>query len=128
MYDVRVLLVCCSRIEASFPGLSMAMILDCLHTLGLLFSVKHMFSIECNHMCAFGPICCSTSTSSMPAALLFLSVATHCKQHRCKGVPPNGSPCANNHCSTRYEQSFRHNKHTYTYQEAATDQDTRHNH
>ena len=23
-------------------------------------------------------------------------------------------PCANNHCSTRYEQRFRHNKHTYT--------------
>ena len=23
--------------------------------------------------------------------------------------------CANNHCSTRYEQSFRHNKHTHTH-------------
>ena len=35
-----------------------------------------------------------------------------------------GSPCTNNHCSTRYEQLFRHNKHTHTYQEAATNQDT----
>ena len=38
-----------------------------------------------------------------------------------KWVQPNGSPCANNHCSTRYEQSFRHNKHTHTNQKAATD-------
>ena len=58
----------------------MAMILDCLHTLGILFSVKpvkHVFSIKCNHLCALGPRClsCSTSMSSMPAALLFLSVA-----------------------------------------------------
>ena len=32
-----------------------------------------------------------------------------------KGVyqmPP--PPCTNNHCSIRYKQSFRHNKHTYT--------------
>ena len=46
---------------------------------------------------------------------------THIKQHRSKRVQPNGSPCANNHCSTRYEQSFRHNKHTHTNQKAATD-------
>ena len=50
------------------------------------------------------------------------------KKHRSKGVQPNGFPCANNHCSTRYEQSFRHNKHTHTYQKAATDQHSRHNH
>ena len=37
-------------------------------------------------------------------------------------------PCANNHCSTQYEQSFRHNKHTHTNQKAATDKHTRHNH
>ena len=57
--------------------LSMAMLLDCLHTLGILFSVKHVFSIECNHLCALGAGClsCSTSTSSMHADLLFLSVA-----------------------------------------------------
>ena len=35
---------------------------------------------------------------------------------------------ANNHCSTRYEQSFRHNKHTHTNQKAATDKHSRHNH
>ena len=45
--------------------------------------------------------------------------ALHTKQHRSKRVQPNGSPCANNHCSTRYEQSFRHNKHTHTNQKAA---------
>ena len=38
-----------------------------------------------------------------------------------KRVKPNGSPCANNHCSTRYEQSFRHNKHSHTNKKAATD-------
>ena len=41
---------------------------------------------------------------------------THIKQHRSKGVQANGSPCAINHCSTRYEQSFRQNRHTHTYQ------------
>ena len=45
----------------------------------------------------------------------------HTKWHRSRGVQPSGSPCANNHCSTRYEQSFRHNKHTHTNQKAATD-------
>ena len=34
----------------------------------------------------------------------------------------------NNHCSTRYEQIFRHNKHTHTNQKAATDQHSRQNH
>ena len=53
---------------------------------------------------------------------------THTKQHGSKRVQPNGSPCANNHCSTRYEQSFRHNKHTHTNQKAATDKHSRHNH
>ena len=38
------------------------------------------------------------------------------------------APCANNHCSTRYEQSFRHNKHTHTNQKAATYKHSRHNH
>ena len=36
-------------------------------------------------------------------------------------------PCANNHCSTRYEQSFKHSKHTYTNQKAATNNHSRHN-
>ena len=34
----------------------------------------------------------------------------------------------NKQCSTRYKQSFRHNKHTHTNQQAATDQDSRQNH
>ena len=51
----------------------------------------------------------------------FYSDGTTHTKHRSKRVQPNGSPCANNHCSTRYEQSFRHNKHTHTNQKAATD-------
>ena len=33
-----------------------------------------------------------------------------------------------NNCSTRYEQFFRHNKHTHTSQKAAIDPHSRHNH
>ena len=33
---------------------------------------------------------------------LYSDGTTHIKQNRSKGVQPNGSPCANNHCSTRY--------------------------
>ena len=58
----------------------------------------------------------------------YTHTTTHTKQHRSKRVQPNGSPFANNHCSTRYEQSFRHNKHTHTNQKAATDKHSRHNH
>ena len=55
----------------------MAIIFDCLHILGILFSMKHVLSIVCNHLCALGPrfFSCSTSMSSMPVALLFLSAA-----------------------------------------------------
>ena len=55
----------------------MATIFDCLHILGILFSMKHVLSIVCNNLCALGPrfFSCSTSMSSMPAALLFLSAA-----------------------------------------------------
>ena len=55
----------------------MAIIFDCLHILGILFSMKHVLSSVCNHLCALGPrfFSCSTSMSSMPAALLFLSAA-----------------------------------------------------
>ena len=60
--------------------------------------------------------------------LLYSDGTTHIEQHRSKGVQRNGSPCANNHCSTRYEQSFWYNKHTHTNKKAATDQDSRHNH
>ena len=53
----------------------MAIIFDCLHILGILFSMKHV----CNDLCALGPrfFSCSPSMSSMPAALLFLSAAIH---------------------------------------------------
>ena len=39
--------------------------------------MKHVLSIVCNHLCALGPrfFSCSTSMSSMPAALLFLNAA-----------------------------------------------------
>ena len=59
---------------------------------------------------------------------LYIDGSTHIKQHRSRGVQPNGFPCVNNHCSTRYEHSYRHNKHTHTNQKADTDQDSRHNH
>ena len=45
---------------------------------------------------------------------LYSDGTTHIKQHRRKGGQPNGCPWANNHCSTRYEQTFRHNKQTHT--------------
>ena len=65
------------RIAESFPGFSMAIIFHCLHILGILFSMKHMLSIVCNHLYALGPrfFSCSTRMSSMPAALLFLRAA-----------------------------------------------------
>ena len=55
----------------------MAISFDFLHILGILFSMKYVLSIVCNHLCALGPrfFCCSTSMSSMPAVLLFLSSA-----------------------------------------------------
>ena len=45
-----------------------------------------------------------------------------------KWVQPNAAPppCVNNHCSTRYDQSFRNNKYTHTYQKAAAAQGTGH--
>ena len=62
-------------IAESFPGFSMVIIFDRLHILGILFSMKHVLSIVCNHLCALGLrfFSCSTSISSMPVALLFLS-------------------------------------------------------
>ena len=56
----------------------MAMILDCLHSVGILFSMKHLFNIVSSHMGALGPrfFSCSTRTSSLPEALLFFSIAT----------------------------------------------------
>ena len=61
----------------SFPGFSMEIIFVCLHILGILFYMKHVLSIVCGHLCALGPrlFSCSTSVSSMSAALFFLSAA-----------------------------------------------------
>ena len=44
---------------------------------GIFFSMKYVQRIVCNHLCALGPrfFSFSTSMSSMPAALLFLSAA-----------------------------------------------------
>ena len=67
-----------------------------------------------------------THATRVQNTTLYSDGTTHSQQHRIKWVKLNGSPCANNHCSTRYEQSFRHNKHTHTYQKAATDQHFRH--
>ena len=53
-------------------GFSMSF--NCLHNLGTLFAVKHLWSISSSQLCKVGPrlFCCFTSTLSMPAALLFL--------------------------------------------------------
>ena len=57
-----------------------------------------------------------THATRVQTSTLYNDGTTHSKQHRSKGVQPDGSPCASNHCSIRYEQGFRHNKHTHTYQ------------
>ena len=50
----------------------MAIILDCLHILGIMFPVKHTLSIVCNHLLAFWFIChklaseITSLTSPMP--------------------------------------------------------------
>ena len=49
-----------------------------------------------------------THATRVQNTTLYSDGTTDSKQHRSKGVQPNGPPCANNHCSTRYEQSFRH--------------------
>ena len=69
----------------------------------------------------------ATRVQNTTSYTVYSDATTHIKQHHSKGVQPNGSPCANNYCDTRYEQSFRHNKHTHTNQKTATDQDSRHN-
>ena len=75
-YGIRGILVC-----SFFHGLSIAITLDCLQNFifRILFPVKHTLTIACNHLIVFGPICfgCSTSTSSLPAALLFWLMG-HC--------------------------------------------------
>ena len=36
-------------------GFSMVLIIDCLHNLGTLFSVKHLLGISSSHLCKVGP-------------------------------------------------------------------------
>ena len=69
----------------------------------------------------------NTHATRVQKTTLHSDCTTHIKQHRSKGVQPNGSPCANNHRRTRYEQKFRQNIHTHPNQKAATDQDSMHN-
>ena len=58
-------------------GFNMALNIDCLHNIGTLFAVKHLWSISSSQLCKVGPRLFSsfTSTLSMPAALLFLGAA-----------------------------------------------------
>ena len=45
MYDTKGILVGSSLEMQSISGFSMAIILDCLHMVGMLFSIKHLLSI-----------------------------------------------------------------------------------
>ena len=47
-----------------------------------------------------------THATWVQTTTLYSDGTTSIKQPRSKGVQPNGSPYANNHCSTLYEQSF----------------------
>ena len=64
-------------IAETFPGFNMAIIFYCLQSFGILFPVMHLLNIASIHLWDLGHrlFCCSTSTSSMPAALLYLSAA-----------------------------------------------------
>ena len=62
-----------------------------------------------------------THAARVQGTTLYSEGTTHTKWRRSRRVQPNGSTCANNHCSTRYEQSFRHGEHAHTNQNAATD-------
>ena len=61
-----------------------------------------------------------THVAQVKDTALYSDGTTHIKQHRSKGFNQMAPPAANNHCITRYGQSFRHNKHTYTDQKTAT--------
>ena len=69
-------------------------------------------------------------TANIPSPPTQSSTVTeiHTLKHCRNGVQLNGFPCPANHCSTRFEQSFRHNKHTHTNQNAATYQHSRNTH
>ena len=48
------------------------------NSVGILYSMKYLFTIVSSHLWALGPrlFSCSTRTSSLPEALLFFSIAT----------------------------------------------------
>ena len=54
------------------------MTIICLHSVGIVFSMKHLFSIVCSHLWDLGPrfFSYSTRTSFLPEALLFFSIST----------------------------------------------------
>ena len=56
----------------SFQDFRMSIFWDYLNMVGILFSMKHLFSNASGHLLALGPILfsCSTKTSSLPAAFL----------------------------------------------------------
>ena len=68
-------------------------------------------------------------TSYRPISLLSVIAKTleKCLLPYITASIPN-TPMQHGYCSTRYEQSFRHNRHTHTNQKAATDKHSRHNH
>ena len=61
-----------------FSGFSMAIFLDCLHSVVILFSMKYLFSIVSSRMWDLEPrfFSCFSRTSSLPEAFLFFSIAT----------------------------------------------------
>ena len=62
-------------IAESYLGFSMAIILDCLHMVGIIFSINHLLSIVRPKL---GPklFSCSTKSSCLTAASLFLITST----------------------------------------------------
>ena len=49
----------------TFPCYRMAIILNCLHSVGILFSMKHLFSIVSRHLGPLGPRLFSCSTKNI---------------------------------------------------------------
>ena len=65
------------RSDFGLYGCSMALNIYCLHNIGILFSVKYLFSISSSQFCKVGSrlFSCFNSILSMPAAFLFLGDA-----------------------------------------------------
>ena len=62
----------------SFPGFSIAMILDSLHSVVILYFMKHLLRIVSSHQWCLGQRFASSFTkiSSLPAALLLHNIVT----------------------------------------------------